>query len=128
MLNGCRSDITKAELIHKIRTNRQRMRDLPVARFLHEEDISQLRGVLDANVGVVRIREPTEDRSPTTQLLISANGVLIRIVRNIPPPIENKCLAWMIGEKIAPITEGSLINKSGLPKRRPAKKAICLLR
>jgi hypothetical protein len=29
----------------------------------------------------------------------------------------------MIGEKIAPMMEGSLMNKSGLPKRRPASKS-----
>ena|SRR5262245_19263466 len=60
------------------------MGNLPVPRFLDEEDISEVRGVLNTDIGVVGIGEPSEDAAPLAQLLVTSDGILICIIRNIP--------------------------------------------
>ena len=86
MLVGRGPDVTEPELIHEIVANGNRVGDLPVPRFLNEEDVPDVGRVADDGVRVVRIRVTPENRSIAAELLVASKGVLVRVGGQRPAP------------------------------------------
>ena len=64
MLIRGRLHVAEAELIHQGRAQWHRVRYLPVAGLLHEEDVAQWCCVAHGDVGVVGVGHSAEERAP----------------------------------------------------------------
>src|SRR5215470_18377498 len=62
------------------------MGDLPTPGLLNEEAVTQFRGVADAGVRVIGVGKSPEYGAKAAQFLISADGILVLIQRQIPIP------------------------------------------